>query len=245
MTTPSRPRTRFDRSRRNTVLVMAGLVIVLAAAGVVGLILTRGNQTKRSTAAVPRYIDLWAIEPDQELRTVTIFFPPEDVPDPSVFVAGPLYADEQDVMSSEPFGGAVLAEETLHGPGEDSILFYQRYELENTGDGEPYGLVTHLIDSPYHAVELPNTAAGTISLGIKANDGYYKQVITAVAFPEGTTIDEISGLQPYREAVVKGWQVYYFDVTDASTADTIRISYTLPEETEDPELDYWQIDLQR
>lgn len=239
-----RPPTRFDRSRRNVLIAIALLAVALVLSGVAGLAAQAG---RRNTPATPRYIDIWAVYPDASLRAVTIFHPPQDFSEALVEVAGPLVASEEDILSSEAFGGEVAAQELLPGPGQDSHLLYPRLTLARApeADGAPYGVDVRTRRSPYLIPDplLPN--ALMLALGVKSGQGYFRQVVVAVALPLGTTAVTFSDMQPYREAKIGGWQVYYFDTTEAQATDAIRVSFRLPEGDAPPDLDYWRVEQER
>ncbi len=224
-------------------IVIALAVVALVLSGVAGLATQAG---RRNTPTMPRYIDIWAVYPDASLRAVSIFYPPRDFSAALVEVAGPLVASEEDILSSKVFGGEVATQEMLPGPGQDSHLLYPRFTLARApdADGAPYGVDVHTRRSPYLTSDPLLPEALMLALGVKNGQGYFRQVIVAVALPTTTTATS-SGLQPYREVEVGGWRVYYFDTTEAQTTDAIRLSFRLPDGTMPPDLDYWQIDRER
>lgn len=237
----ARPPTRFDRSRRNALIVIVLMAMALVLSGVVGLAAQSG---RRNAPLTPRYIDIWAVYPDGSLRFVTIFHPPEGWSEPLVEVAGPLVATEEDILSMEAFGGAVVSQEVLPGPGQDSALLYPRLRLgrEPNAGGAPYGVDVHTQHPPYLSADPLIPGADLLALGVKDGQGYFRQVIVAVALPRDATVNPFSDLQPYREARIGGWQVYYFDTTEAQASDAIRVSFRLPDAVTLPDLDYWQIE---
>ncbi len=240
----ARPPTRFDRSRRNTLIVIVLAAVALVLSGVAGLAVQSG---RRNAPLTPRYIDIWAVYPDGSLRFVTIFHPPEEGAEPLVEVAGPLVAAEEDILNLEAFGGEVVSQEILPGPGQDSALLYPRLRLGREPDagGVPYGVDVHTQRSPYLSADPLLPGADLLALGVKDGQGYFRQVIVAVALPRGTTVNPFSALQPYREVRIGGWQVYYFDTTEAQATDAIRVSFHLPHGATSPDLDYWRIEQER
>ena len=56
------------------------------------------------------------------------------------------------------------------------------------------------------------------------------QVVVAVALPREAEVVSASSapdMESYRYAVVSGWQVYYFDVTNATGQEAIRLTYKM------------------
>lgn len=223
------------------IIVLAGAASIAAATGLFG-----SGSNRRNTGAVPRYIDIWAVYPDDTVRFVTIFHPLIAEDDLIVEVAGPLATSEDDVLNTGIVGEGALADLTYEsGPEADSAYVYPLFQLARTAGSEAeYGIDVEAQNVPYLSTDPLGTGDRTISLGIKTQD-YYEQVIVAVALPAGTSVTETPDLQPYRQATVGGWDVYYFDTTSATTQDVIRLTYTPVDRSVDRSLNYERIDAQR
>lgn len=245
--------TRFD----DTQIRILQAVIILMVVGALGLIaavvisaeapalwlIMRGGGPSHSQDTTPRYTDIWAVYPDDRLRFVTIFYPIGGVlltQREQVTVAGPLLRSPDDVEYAETFGGDLIDSEFLSGPGADSGLIYELFTLQRTLTDAPYGVDVMAISPPYI---IPDGEQRELALGTDPQ-GYYAQVIVAVAFPRGTRITDIPGMPPYRRVRVGGWVVYYFDTTAATGEEAIRFRYRPPQSAPD-DLDAFEVDARR
>jgi hypothetical protein len=224
--------TRFDVPPR-PVLIVSAIVLGIAVIGLSALmaylhwprlmLALAGGGYSRAAADPPRNMDIWAVNPDDTLRFVTVFYPgpaAQAVDQELVTVAGPLVRQAEDVTSVEVFGGGVQSEEYRRGPGTDSALIYDLYALMR--DGSPaYGLDATFQSAPYLSRD---GVVRILSLGAEVQE-FYRQVIVAVAFPEGTAIRAFPDMHPYRRAIVQGWLVFYFDTTALPEGGVIRVRY--------------------
>jgi hypothetical protein len=235
--------TRFDRTRRNVLIGIVLAVVLIGTGSVAGLVAFGGTGARRGTNATPRVIDVWAVYPDETLRYVEIIHlaPVAEGTEEAVDVAGPLVNTKDDVTSLESFGGEVEEAVYAVGPGEDSERVYPLVTIRPDGSGM-YGLDVISEHSPYIA---PNSATGEgliLSLGTQ-QQSYYEQFIVAVALPPGANVTNVPNFEPYREARVGGWWVYYFDTTNVTGEEVIRLHYDLAGAgAAPPELDPWRID---
>jgi hypothetical protein len=218
-------------------------VVLIGTGSVAGIAAFGGKGARRGTNATPRVIDVWAVYPDETLRYVEIIHPDPvaEGTEESVDVAGPLVDTEDDITSLESFGGEVEKAAYAVGPGQDAERVYPLVTIRPDESGM-YGLDIVTEHSPYIA---PNSATGEgliLSLGTQQQD-YYEQFIVAVALPPGASVTNVPNFEPYREVHVDGWRVYYFDTTDATGAEVIRLHFDLAgASASPPELDPWRID---
>ncbi len=243
--TPARGRrSQPDTTRRTILIIILLLVVVIGGLTVASLTGAFQGGVRLNTAATPRNIDVWAVYPDDTLRFVTLFHPLPGA-GTSVDVAGPLVQSEENVLSAEVIGeGELLSTEFLPGPGQDSIFVYPQYTISREPQDEsPYGVDVLTDQPPYLAADPVLPTQRVLSLGT-APHPYYAQVVVAVALPAGTQVVAIDGLQPYRETRVRGWDLYYFDITTAAADDAIGVTY-IPAAGQPPELDIERIEQQR
>jgi hypothetical protein len=204
----------------------------------------RGGGPSRATENTPRYIDIWAVYPDDQMRFVTIFHPEGGVvlaENDVVTVAGPLIGSEEDMEQAEALGGEIVNSEFLAGPGDDSAYVYQLFKLEQSEESDIYGVDVLAANTPY--IGAVDETTHEVALGATSQT-FYEQVIVAVAFPRGTRILDIVDMQPYRRVRVDGWVVYYFDTTSLPEQETIRLQYRQPQGSPQA-LDYEAIDARR
>ncbi len=249
--TPRRgARTRFDHTRRNILIGIVLVVVALLSTGVAGLIVAQGNRSQRNTTDIPRYIDMWAVYPDDTIRFMTIFHPEDNAADTLVEVAGPLVPTATDIQSQQVFGGEMANNEVLPGPGQDSAYVYPRFTIQRSPGTDPYGADVLASNAPYIIPDTFDPNARGLALGANPQT-YYKQVIVAVALPDDATVTippnatatGAAALEPYRTTHIGGWQVYYFDTTSLPAASAIHLTYKMQSQTAPPDLDYWQVDL--
>lgn len=237
-------RTRFDRTRRNVLIGVVLAIVLIGTGSAAGLTAFGGSGARRGTNATPRVIDVWAVYPDGTLRYVEIVHPPDGVILEAVDLAGPLVDAEEDVASLEAFGGEITGVEYTAGPGQDAERVYPLVTLVLDGS-ETYELDVATENSPYIS---PGSAADgemILSLGTQPQD-YYSQFIVAVALPPGADVTDVPDYEPYREARIGGWSVTYFDTTDVTGGEAIRVTYHLAgADSPPPELDPRRVDARR
>jgi hypothetical protein len=250
----SESKTRFDNTQLRLLQAVIITMVAFALVGIAVLVLDsqftatrfilRGGGPSRYTDLTPRYIDIWAVYPDDELRFVTFFHPEGGVlltEENVVTVAGPLVRGEEGVEQAEAFGGEIVDSEFLAGPGDDSAYQYQLFKLDRSEESDTYGVDVLVSDSPY--IGAVDDTTRELALGANPQT-FYEQVVVAAAFPQGTRILDITELQPYRRALVGGWVVYYFDTTALLEQGAIRIQYREPHGSPQ-ELDPEEIDARR
>jgi len=222
------PRRRGGSTTRTVLIAVALLVVMVGLGGVAGLNLSDSLATRRNVEETPRYIDLWALYPGDEVRFVSRFHPALLVNE-AVEVVGPLVPSAGAVLSADPIGGEIATTETLEGPGHDSALVYNLYTLNRASGSDVYGIDVRSSASPYVTVDSASPDQRIFSIGTVPQD-YYVQVVVAVALPKDAEVvsaPSAPDMESYRYAVVSGWQVYYFDVTDATGQEAIRLTYKL------------------
>jgi hypothetical protein len=220
----------MDRTTRTVLIVVALVVVAVTLAGVAGVRWQEDAAARRNTDATPRYIDIWALYPSDEVRFVSRFHQAL-LANEEVQVVGPLMPSADVIVSAEPLGGTIASTETLPGTEHDSSLAYNLYTLTRDAGDAPYGIDVRTTQSPYVTVNPDNPEERIFSIGTVPQD-YYAQVIVAVALPadaEVVSTPAAGEMESYRFATVAGWQVYYFDVTDASGEEAIRLTYRLPD----------------
>jgi hypothetical protein len=237
-------RTRVDRGGRNVLFLLVGLVLVVIIGLVVLFLVTRGGATSHATDVVPRNIDIWAVYPDQRLRFATLFFPDDtgQTGPQTVTAAGPLVQSAELIQSTASIGGTELTSEIRPGPGQDSGLVYSLVTIERQSNSEPYGVDVMTVNSPYLGLQPDGSQA--LALGISQR-GALQQVIVAVALPRDAEVTTpADSLVSYRQVNVGDWAVWYFDTTEASTTDAIRLNFTLGGDSP-AEIDFRAIDDRR
>lgn len=235
----------MDRTTRTVLIVVALVVIAVTLAGVAGVRWQEDAATRRNSDATPRYIDIWALYPGDEVRFISRFHQAL-LANEDVQVVGPLLSSADVVLSAEPLGGTIASTETLPGTEHDSNLVYNLYTLSRDAGDAAYGIDVRSTRSPYVTTDSSNPDQRIFSIGTVPQD-YYAQVVVAVTLPvdaEVVSTPAAGEMEAYRYATVAGWQVYYFDVTDASGQEAIRLTYRLPSE-EPAALNAARIDRQR
>jgi hypothetical protein len=236
----------MDRTTRTVLIAVALVVIAVTLAGVAGVRWQEDAAARRNTDATPRYIDIWALYPDDEVRFVSRFHQAL-LANEEVQVVGPLVSSADVIQSAEALGGTIASTETLPGTEHDSNLVYNLYTLTRDAGEAPYGIDVRSTQSPYVTVSPDNPEERIFSIGTVPQD-YYAQVVVAVALPADAEVvnstPAAGEMESYRFATVAGWRVYYFDVTDASGAEAIRLTYRLPD-SEPAALNPARIDRQR
>ncbi len=222
-------RTRFNRRDQTLLWGLIGLAAAAILGAVVAILVTRPAPDQRNFNVVPRSLDLWSVYSDGRVRFVTLFYPDESTvaegQPQQVTAAGPLVWAAGDVLSSRVIGGSQQHVELHPGPGQDADKLYQLFNLERQAGSGPYGVDVVTTRSPY----LTDMGNGTsvLSLGAEPQQ-VYAQVIVAVALPRDTdpVVQGEPSLQPYRQARIGDWLVYYFDTTQVAAGDAIRVEYT-------------------
>ena len=242
--TASERRQRTPRPGRTVLILLLVIILLVGAVSVVTISGASGSGDRRNTGATPRYLDIWAVYPDDSVRFAALFHPLEGA-GATVEVAGPLVQAEVDVQSVEVTGGALAGTAYLPGPGQDSAYVYPRFTIQRAAaDGSQYGLNVLVTGSPYLTVDPANPQQRLLSLGTTPQS-YYAQVIVAVALPAGTPVSEFADLQPYRQTQVGGWDVYYFDTTSVPAGSAIRLAYSPQLGGSTPALNPQRIDARR
>lgn len=250
---------KAGEGRRGILLAILLLIVLVGSGSAAGLIAAQGSEQgvaegRRNTGVVPRTIDVWAVYPDESLRLVSVYHPPAAAAGETVEIAGPLIDGEEAVTAHGVFGADLVSLDYPEGPDHDAELVYPRFTVQRGPGNAAYGVDVTVSPAPYLTAD-PTIADGYIlSLGLK-QPGYYQQMVVAVALPPGTTVSDTPGLQPYRQARVAGWDVFYFDVTDVGTeadagsdtdaAQAIRLAFTFPAEPATPTLRWRRIDAMR
>lgn len=222
-------RRRGGGTTRTVLIAVALLVVMVGVGGVAGARLSDDLATRRNLDETPRYIDLWALYPGDEVRFVSRFHPAQ-IGNEAVEVVGPLVPSAGAVLSADPIGGQIISTETLEGPGHDAALVYNLYTLSRGSGGDVYGIDVRSSASPYITADPAAPDQRIFSIGTVTQD-YYAQVVVAVALPtdaEVVSAPSSPDMESYRYAVVGGWQVYYFDVTSATGQEAIRLTYRMP-----------------
>jgi hypothetical protein len=246
---------RFDRARRNIILVGLLLIVVMLAAGFMSIRSARNENVaeRRNFSLRPRSIDIWTVYPDGSLRFVKLIYSARPARgqevSPQVRVAGPLVAAQEEVTERWVIGGTSEGIKLYAGPGDDSNLVYEQFTLTRNSSTKPYGVDVTSRTSPY--ISRNETTGDTIlSLGTQAQT-LFQQVIVAVALPSQAEISAIgnpaaaNNLEPYRQINVGDWQVMYFDTTRVTGTEAIHVYYRLLVSTERPKLNYLKIDRRR
>jgi len=266
-------RTRFDDTRRRVIVAIPLIAVALAL--IAGAVMYFADRDPNFALAVqlggfpraqnipPRNFRLWAVMPEGRLRYATLFFPPStNAPASEVLtIAGPLVDSTADIEQTMYFGALSIRSQTQSGTGGDSKRFYQLFWVEHDPKSGSYGVDITVQKSPYIVKDTADKTGKTsyIAMGATAatDQPYYSQVIVAVAFPPGTTINDLthhvatSGdtpealLRPYRRAMVDGWTLLYFDQSSLPDTETIRVQYTPSSSTTAPDLSLWDADAAR
>jgi hypothetical protein len=247
-------RTRFDRFRRNRLLFIVGVFVVITVGAALMAALASAGE-RRSADLRPRNIDIWMVYPEDTVRFATLFYP--QAPEGGintvgvVDAAGPLYEDPADVTEEEVIGGDLLNSEVSSieaNPG----FSYTLYTLDHTLTSEspdPYGVEVEVQNAPYtNPTAVPGTWTAQFFAGGQSR---FEQVIVAVALPTDaaditTTTPTPQGilLEPYRTVTLNDWVVYYYDTTDAEPQSLIYVEYS-PSSSSPPPLDPVAVDRRR
>jgi hypothetical protein len=232
-------------SMRRTTLAAAGVALALLIAVLVTGLIVRANERKQlDPAFLPRYTNVWSIYGDGRVRFVTLIFPAPDDTDEVSRVAGPLVPDPEAVEGVWALGGEIQEVEYPEGPGHDAANIYGLYSVKRANVSKGYGLEVLSWNSPYVLTDVDNPDQRELALGTQSPSSY-KQVTIAVAFPQGTEIVEVSGVEPDHEEQIRGWQVFYYDASAFDGSQTIRVTY-VPDLTSSPrDLDPWRVDSKR
>lgn len=245
-------RTRYDRRGRNLLLLGAVVFTIVLIIAIVLIALNAPAPGQRAFDVRPRSLDIWSVYPNGQVRFVTLFYPdPEGSTESSgssVQMAGPLVTSADNILATSVMGGAESGMELQAGPSGDEAYFFPMFTIEREIGPEMYGIDVMTTESPY----LSSTAGGPsmISLGIEIQN-VYTQVIVAVAVPRDAEVIPIEDASltyypSYRHTNVGEWQVYYFDTTQATSADpnAIRLQFT-PGVFMPDDLDPAQVDRRR
>jgi hypothetical protein len=239
---PELPPTRFDHTRRFRLAVMA--LAVLAVVAVLVIVILNILGAKRTDPFAPRVIDIWAVYPDDSITFMTLHYPAEGSLETLVDLAGPLVNVEADVTGEEGLGGEIVASAFYAGPGHDSALTYPLYSVQREPGGAAYGVAAQTRRSPYITIDPEDATGRIVSFGAAPLEGM-RQVIVAVALPRGTVVTDVPDLAYYYNTRAGDWDVYYFNTTNATGEEAIRLTYQ-PDPDADPGLpDPYRIDRKR
>lgn len=236
-------------NRRGVLLAILLLIVLVGSGSAAGLIAAQsggqGNTgSRRNTGVVPRTIDIWAVYPDDSLRMVSMYHPLAAEAGETAQIAGPLVSSEEAVTEHSVFGVDLEAVEYPAGPDNDAGLIYPLFIVQRRAGNAAYGADVTVSAAPYLTADSTTDGGRILSLGLK-QPGYYQQMVVAVALPPGTVVTQTPDIEPYRQGRVAGWDVLYFDVTDADTARAIQLWFTFPADPSTPTLNWRRIDARR
>lgn len=223
--------------RRMAITALIGVAVLLSTV-FAGLVMdTNTGQSRLDSGLTPRNLDIWAIYPDQTVRFVTLIEPDDAGKVPStVDAAGPLVRSGEDILKAGIIGGTSTQTQLLSGAdyfnSPEAQIYYPAYWLDYDGKGV-YGVDVFVKDSPYIAPDPEDPAGETMILTLGTNpEESYQQIVVAVALPRGARVVELSGIYPYRQVKLGGWNILYYDTSSPSYGAMIRVRFILdPEET--------------
>jgi len=191
----------------------------------------------RGTDVSPRFLDMWELHANDTVRVVLVFDK-----DP-VFIGrqenlGAPLLDGYDEVKAVEFIGCEF-NSTVTGSREYRGKEYCELYYDVKIAQSKYGFDMYIDRPPHiHIYEWGRI----FGVGVDHSPGW-GQVIYVVAIPQSAELVEIYDFQPYRHIIIDEWHVFYYDLTNSTTHESIHIKYVPGDDA--PPLDWTKVEAAR
>jgi hypothetical protein len=235
---------RLDYSRRGIrlTLILMGAAMLLTM--IFGAWSALQGEGRKNAGLLPRKLEHYALYPDGTLRYLALVYPSDlilvdddnDFEPHTVTLTLPTLPAEDSLLEGETFGGTLLT---------------AGFDPQEGGLSPSYTLRRELSDGQYYGADARLSGTGlldgdTLTLALEPQTDFALKFLV-IGLPAGSGgVDAGAGsLAPYRDVRVRGWTLYYYDITLLEGPETVRITWDALGDPPDADLPPLRLDENR